>query len=55
VMAALADWRADRLASWFEAKSSTLGGERPREVIAFDPQRVVDAARRVATAEANNG
>lgn len=55
VMAALADWKADRLASWFEAKSSTLGGERPREVIASDPQRVVDAAKRVALAEAHNG
>lgn len=55
VMAALADWRAERLASWFEAKSSSLGGQRPRELIATDPQRVIDAARRVALAEAHNG
>lgn len=55
VMAALPDWRAERLASWFEAKSSSLGGRRPREVLLTDPQLVVDAARRVAMAEAHNG
>jgi len=55
VMAALADWRAERLASWFEAKSSSLGGQRPRELIATNPQMVVDAAKRVAMAEAYNG
>jgi len=52
---ALADWRAERLASWFEAKSSSLGGQRPRELIATNSQFVVDAAKRVAMAEAHNG
>lgn len=55
VMRALADWKAERLASWFEGKSSTLGGERPREVIVSNPQGVVAAARRVALAETHNG
>lgn len=55
VMEALPGWRPERLASWFEAKSSTLGGQRPREVIAAEPGRVVEAAKRVAMAEAHNG
>ena len=33
-----------RLAAWFESTSSFLGGQRPREVIAQDAKRVVDAA-----------
>lgn len=55
VMEALPKWQAERLVSWFEAKSSTLGGERPRQLIAAEPDRVVDAAKRVAMAEAHNG
>ena len=55
VIDALPDWKAERLASWFESKSSTLGGERPREVLAFDAPRVIAAAQRVAMAEAHNG
>ncbi|MDM0072607.1 hypothetical protein [Variovorax sp. J31P207] len=54
VMAALVDWRAERLASWFEAKASSLSGQRPRELIATNPQLVVDAAKRVVIAEAHN-
>ncbi|MDM0028390.1 hypothetical protein [Variovorax saccharolyticus] len=54
VMAAVVDWRAQRLASWFEAKSSSLSGQRPRELIATNPQLVVDAAKRVVIAEAHN-
>ncbi len=55
IMATFKDWTGERLASWFEAKSSTLGGERPRDVIQADPQRVIDAAERVASAETHNG
>ncbi|WP_286372534.1 hypothetical protein [Variovorax saccharolyticus] len=52
--AALVDWRAERLASWFEAKSSSLSGQRPRELIATNPQLEVDAAKCVVMAEAFN-
>lgn len=34
-----------RIASWFESASSELGGRRPREVLADDPQAVVKAAQ----------
>ena len=33
-----------KLAAWFESTSSFLGGQRPREVIAHDATRVVQAA-----------
>ena len=33
-----------KLAAWFESTSSFLGGQRPREVIAYDASRVVEAA-----------
>jgi hypothetical protein len=33
-----------RIASWFESTSGMLGGKRPRQVIATDPQAVVAAA-----------
>jgi len=33
-----------KLAAWFESISSFLGGKRPREVIAQDAKRVVQAA-----------
>ena len=34
-----------RLASWFESTSSTLDGHRPRELLATEPDRVIEAAR----------
>lgn len=33
------------VAAWFEAVNSYLGGKRPRELLAVDPDRVVWAAR----------
>lgn len=39
------------LASWFESTSSFLGGERPREVLPAEPERVIAAARDAAEAE----
>ena len=33
-----------RLASWFESASSFLGGKRPRELIATQPERVIECA-----------
>ena len=34
-----------RVAGWFESTSSFLGGRRPRELIASQPERVVQAAQ----------
>jgi hypothetical protein len=34
-----------RLAAWFESTSSFLGGNRPRELIASNPELVIEAAR----------
>lgn len=45
VLAVFKDYTAFRVASWFESTSSTLGARRPREVIASDPQAVVEAAK----------
>jgi len=33
------------IAAWFESRSSYLGGQRPREVIGLNPDRVVAAAQ----------
>lgn len=41
----LAGYKPFRLASWFESTSSMLGGRRPRELLASDPQAVIAAAR----------
>lgn len=45
VLGILAGYSSFRLASWFESKSSRLGGRRPREVLVTDPQAVIAAAR----------
>lgn len=37
-----------RVAGWFESTSSFLGGKRPRELIASQPERVVQAAQDAA-------
>lgn len=33
------------VAAWFESRSSFLGGQRPREILASDPGRAIAAAR----------
>lgn len=45
VLAQLAGLDPWSLAAWFESTSSFLGGQRPREVIAHDGQRVLAAAQ----------
>lgn len=45
VLGILAGYSPFRLASWFESRSSRLGGRRPREILATDPQAVIAAAR----------
>ncbi len=39
-----------RVAGWFESTSSFLGGKRPRELVATNPERVIHAARDAAAA-----
>ena len=53
VLSALAGFSASRLASWFESRNGLLGGQRPREVLATDPERVIEAAHRALDAELN--
>lgn len=53
VLEALVGFSANRLASWFEGRNGLLDGKRPREVLASDPERVVEAARRTLDAELN--
>lgn len=38
-----------RVAGWFESTSSFLGGKRPRQLIAAQPERVVQAAQDTVT------
>ena len=45
VLTLLKGWDGLRVAGWFESTSSFLGGKRPREVVAFNAQSVMDAAR----------
>ncbi len=51
VLEVLESFSANRLASWFESRNGLLDGMRPREVLASDPQRVIEAARRTLDAE----
>ena len=53
VLEVLQGFGANRLASWFESRNGLLGGQRPRELLASDPERVVEAARRTLDAELN--
>lgn len=51
VLKVLAGYDGERLAAWFESTSSFLGGKRPREVLATDHNRVIDAAHDAVDAE----
>ena len=53
VLDALKSFSPNRLASWFESRNGLLGGKRARELLASDPERVLDAARRTLDAELN--
>lgn len=44
VLAILNGWNSMSVASWFESTSSFLAGRRPRELLASDPARVIEAA-----------
>jgi len=44
ILAVLDGYSPFRVAAWFESPHSSLGGKRPREVIASDPEAVVAAA-----------
>lgn len=41
----LEGWSGERLAAWFESRSGFLGGQRPREILATEPAKVLSAAR----------
>jgi hypothetical protein len=45
VLAVLAHYDGERLAAWFESPSGCLGGQRPRRLLASQPERVLAAAR----------
>lgn len=53
VLNVLQGFSASRLASWFESRNGLLGGQRPRELLASEPERVVEAAHRTLDAELN--
>ncbi|MCV2350807.1 hypothetical protein [Paucibacter sp. Y2R2-4] len=45
VIGILAGYRPFQLASWFESISATIGGRRPREILASNPEVVIAAAQ----------
>jgi hypothetical protein len=45
VLSTLADYSPFKLAAWFESTNSSLGGRRPRELVARDPDAVLAAAK----------
>jgi len=50
VMQIFKDFYSDEsIAAWFESTSSFLGGARPRELVASDPERVVACAQDCAS------
>ena len=51
VLGVLADFSPTRLASWFESRNGLLSGQRPRDRIASEPKRVLEAARQTLDAE----
>jgi hypothetical protein len=55
VLKALPGFSPGRLASWFESRNGLLGGRRPRELLASESGRVVEAAQRTLDAEVSAG
>ena len=51
ILATFGNTSPDRIAAWFESTSSFLDGQRPRELIATHPQRVIAAANDTIHAE----
>ena len=51
VLAVLAEFSPNRLASWFESRNGLLSGQRPRELLTTEPKRVLEAARQTLDAE----
>jgi hypothetical protein len=51
IVRVLSGYTAQGIAAWFESTSSFLGGQRPRELLAPEPQRVIAAARDAVEAE----
>jgi hypothetical protein len=51
VLQVLAHYDGERLAAWFESPSGYLGGQRPRELLASQPEQVLAAARDAVEAE----
>jgi hypothetical protein len=51
ILATLRNYSPERLAAWFESTSSFLDGHRPREVLADNPQRAIEAADFAVEAE----
>jgi hypothetical protein len=40
ILVVLSEYSSEHLAGWFESTSAFLGGGRPREILATDPERV---------------
>jgi hypothetical protein len=51
VLSVLAHYDGERLAAWFESPSGFLKGQRPRELLASQPERVLAAAADAVEAE----
>lgn len=55
VLAVLAHYPGEQLAAWFESTSGFLGGARPRELLASQAERVLQAAQDTVADEQHGG
>lgn len=46
ILAVFVDWDGWALAFWFDSPNSYLGGQRPKELLASEPEKVLYAAER---------
>lgn len=55
ILGVLAGYAPDMLAAWFDSTSRFLGGQRPRELLATEPARVLASARNMIEVQENHG
>lgn len=55
IMRVLAGYDPELLAGWFDSTSRFLGGKRPRELLATEPEKVLAAARNMIEVQEHHG
>lgn len=55
ILAVLTGYDTEMLATWFDSTSRFLGGKRPRELVATESARVLEAARNMIEVQEHHG